>query len=71
LRPSITVTDDSGTVLATSTAMPVSIYTESVTDPLPAAAVAFVPAATGSYFARVESAAGAGGPTHTYVLEKR
>jgi hypothetical protein len=71
LEPLITVTDALGTVLATSTSIPLSIFTESVTDPLPTAALAFVPSTAGPFFARVESAAGAGGPTHTYVLEKR
>jgi len=71
LEPSITVTDGLGTVLATCTSTPASVFTESVTDPLPTAAVSFVPTAPGPFYARVESALGAGGPTHTYVIEKR
>lgn len=71
LDPSITVTDGLGTVLATSTSNPVSVFAESVTDPLPTAGLAFVPSAPGPFYARVESALGAGGPTHTYVIEKR
>ncbi|MFN0009765.1 MAG: DVUA0089 family protein [Planctomycetota bacterium] len=71
LAPLVTVTDGLGTVLATSTSDPASIFTESATDPLPTAALAFVPSSAGPFYVRLESALGAGGPTHTYVIEKR
>jgi hypothetical protein len=71
LQPLLTVTDASGNVLATSTSDPVSVFTESVSQPLPTAAIAFVPQGNGPFFVRVESAFGAGSATATYVLEKR
>jgi len=33
--------------------------------------VAFLPPSDGPFYAHVRSAVGAGGPTHTYVIEKR
>ena len=54
-----------------STSAPVSVYTESVTDPLPTAAVSYVPATSGTYYLRITDAAGGGGPGFTYVIEKR
>ncbi len=45
--PLLEVLDGTGLVLATSTSAPVSVYTESVTDPLPTAAVSYVPATAG------------------------
>jgi len=71
LQPSITVTNDAGTVFATSTSDPASVFTESVTDPLPSVSLAFITTSNGPFYAHVESAFGAGGPTHTYVIEKR
>lgn len=71
LQPLITITNGAGTVVASCTCDPASVFTESVTDPLPSAAIAFIPTDEGPYYAHVESAFGAGGPTHTYVLEKR
>jgi hypothetical protein len=71
LQPKITVTNGAGTVIASCTSDPVSVFTESVTDPLPSASIAFIPSSDGPFYAHVESAFGAGGPTHTYVLERR
>jgi hypothetical protein len=69
--PLLEVLDFTGAVYATSTSAPVSVYTESVTDPLPTAAVSFVPAIAGIYYVRITDAAGGGGPRFTYVLEKK
>lgn len=71
LQPSITVTNGAGTVLASCTSDPASVFTESVTDPLPTASLAFIPTTDGPFYAHIGSAFGAGGPTHTYVVEKR
>jgi hypothetical protein len=71
LQPELTVTDGQGAVLATCTSNPASVFTESVTDGLPTAAVAFVPSSPGPFYVHVESAFGTGTATHTYVVERR
>jgi hypothetical protein len=61
LAPLITIQDELGATIATSTSLPTNgIYTESVTDPLPTAQVAFIAPATGTYFVKVENAADVG-----------
>jgi len=71
LDPLLTITDEAGTTLATSTCMPVTSYTESVTDGLPTAAVSFVAPTSGRYFVNVESASGTGDSDSYYVITKR
>ena len=71
LQPEITITNGAGTVIASATSNPVSVFTESVTDGLPTAELAFLPPSDGPFYVHVASAFGAGGPTHTYVIEKR
>jgi len=69
--PLLEILDAAGLVVATSTSAPMSVYTESVTDPLPTAAVSYVPNAAGTYYVRITDAAGGGGPGFTYVIEKK
>ena len=73
LAPLLSVRDVNGVPLATSTSLPVNgIYTESVSDALPTAAVTFVaPPTSHVFYVEVASADGTGGPDHYYVLRKR
>ena len=71
LDPLLTITDDTGTPLASSTCLPLNSYTESITDGLPTAAVSFIAPASGRFYVNVESASGSGDPSNYYVITKR
>jgi hypothetical protein len=71
LDPLLTITDGTGTPLASSTCLPLNSYTESITDGLPTAAVSFVAPASGRYYVNVESASGTGDASNYYVITKR
>ena len=73
LAPLLRIRDENGNVIASSTSLPANgVYTESVADGLPTAAVAIVGSpATTTYYVEVTSADGTGGPAHTYALQRR
>jgi len=71
-EPLIEILDGNGTVVSSSTTTPVnSIFTESVTDPLPTCAICGFSAVSGTFYLRISDASGGGGPSFYYVLEKR
>jgi hypothetical protein len=73
LDPLLVIRDSTGAVLATSTSVPPgSVYTESVADGLPTAALTFVgPPTSHTFYLEVTSADGSGGSGHYYVVERR
>ena len=73
LPPLLTVRDVVGAAVAVSTSTPVNgVFTESVIDGLPTAAVTFVaPPTSTTFYLEVTSADGSGAGGHTYVVERR
>jgi len=73
LQPLLTIRDTVGAAVATSTSAPTNlVFTESVADGLPTAAVTFVvPPTSTSFFLEVAAADGTGSSAHYYVVERR
>jgi hypothetical protein len=73
LHPSLTVLDPTSAPIALSTYTPALLCTttESVTDGLPVVTVTFVAPVAGTYALELRDEAGVGGPTATYVVERK
>lgn len=73
LDPLLTIRDTLGAVVATSTSAPANaVFTESVADGLPTAAVTFVaPPTSNTFYIEVTASDGSGTSTHYYVIERR
>lgn len=73
LEPLLTIRDTVGAAVATSTSAPTNaIFTESVADGLPTAAVTFVaPPTNNTFFLEIGASDGAGSSAHYYVVERR
>jgi len=70
LAPLIELVDNLGVVVASSTSVPAnSVFTESVTQPLPTSCLCTTATASGPYFVRISDANATSGATHYYVLE--
>jgi len=71
LAPRLTILDRNGNVLASAEDSPASLAARGVAELGPALTLGFAPALGGTYFARVEDVAGAGGAAFGYWLEVR
>jgi len=73
LMPRLRALTDTGAEIARSVYTPPNACTsaESVADGLPTLSVAFVAPVAGTYFIEVAAEDGTGGPSHTYILQRR
>lgn len=71
LAPKLTIRDSGGNAIATAVRTLAHVSAESVTNPLPTLELVLVAPASGSYTITVEDEGGAGGPTRSWVLERR